>query len=106
MIRQLEDELREYDELKSGDLPLPNVERLDRSPPLSRRCVFSGECLNLNLRAGLGFSKQVISPPKTTTAVRAGATRASESRLFEATGGLQADRSVFPIAADSEHLAA
>jgi len=75
MIRQLEDELREYDELKSGDLPLPNVERLDRSPPLSRRCVFSGECLNLNLRAGLGFSKQVISPPKTTTAVRAGATR-------------------------------
>src|SRR5579862_8005904 len=28
MIRQLEDELREYDELKSGELALPNVERL------------------------------------------------------------------------------
>jgi hypothetical protein len=30
MIRQLEDELREYDELKSGELTLPNVERLDQ----------------------------------------------------------------------------
>jgi hypothetical protein len=33
MIRQLEDELREYDELKSGDLTLPNVERLDQIAP-------------------------------------------------------------------------
>jgi len=33
MIRQLEDELREYDKLKSGDLALPNVERLDQIAP-------------------------------------------------------------------------
>jgi hypothetical protein len=33
MIRQLEDELREYDELKSGRLTLPNVERLDQIAP-------------------------------------------------------------------------
>jgi HTH-type transcriptional regulator / antitoxin HigA len=34
MIRQLEDELREYDELKSGELTLPSVERLDQIAPL------------------------------------------------------------------------
>src|SRR5690349_21638417 len=28
MIRQLEDELREYDQLKSGELKLPHIERL------------------------------------------------------------------------------
>ncbi len=33
MIQQLEDEIREYDELKSGDLTLPNVERLDQIVP-------------------------------------------------------------------------
>jgi hypothetical protein len=29
MIRQLEGELREYDQLKSGELKLPHIERLD-----------------------------------------------------------------------------
>ena len=33
MIRQLEDELREYDQLKSGELTLPHVERLDQIAP-------------------------------------------------------------------------
>ena len=33
MIRQLEDELREYDEIKSGELSLPHVERLDQIAP-------------------------------------------------------------------------
>src|SRR6516225_8142258 len=33
MIRQLEDELREYDQLKSGRLHLPRVERLDQIAP-------------------------------------------------------------------------
>jgi len=33
MIGQLENEIREYDELKSGDLALPNVERLDQIAP-------------------------------------------------------------------------
>jgi hypothetical protein len=33
MIRQLEDELRQYDGLKSGELTLPNVKRLDQIAP-------------------------------------------------------------------------
>ena len=36
MIRQLEEELREYDDLKSGELTLPNVERLDQIAPFCR----------------------------------------------------------------------
>ena len=36
MIRQLEDELREYDELKSGKLTLPNVERLGSDRAIRR----------------------------------------------------------------------
>ena len=31
MIRQLEDKLRQYDEIKSGGLPPRNVERLDQT---------------------------------------------------------------------------
>ena len=34
MIRQLEEELREYDQLKSGELELPDIERLDQIAPL------------------------------------------------------------------------
>ena len=52
MIRQLEDELREYDELKSGELTLPNVERLDQIAPFSRRCGLHGESPKLNSLAG------------------------------------------------------
>src|ERR1035438_10555663 len=37
MIRQLEDELREYDQLKSGELALPHVERLDQIDRKSTR---------------------------------------------------------------------
>ena len=33
MIRQLEDELREYDELKSGELKLTHIQRLDEIAP-------------------------------------------------------------------------
>ena len=33
MIRQLEDELREYDQLKGGKLFLPHIERLDDIAP-------------------------------------------------------------------------
>jgi hypothetical protein len=33
MIRQLEDELHEYDQVKSGELTLPHVERLDQIAP-------------------------------------------------------------------------
>src|ERR1041385_2205931 len=33
MIRQLEEELREYDQLKSGDLKVPRIGRLDEIAP-------------------------------------------------------------------------
>ena len=36
MIRQLEDELREYDQLKSGELKLGHMERLIRA---TRGCL-------------------------------------------------------------------
>src|SRR3974390_743649 len=37
VIRQLEEELREYDQLKSGELKLPRLERLDQIAPLVAR---------------------------------------------------------------------
>lgn len=37
MIRQLEDELREYDQVKSGKLALPHVERLDQIHGMKNR---------------------------------------------------------------------
>jgi hypothetical protein len=33
MIRQLEDEVHEYDELKAGELKLPHIEKLDEIAP-------------------------------------------------------------------------
>jgi len=44
MIRKLEDELREYDQVKTGELQLPHIERLDeirsirREDPDCERC--------------------------------------------------------------------
>ena len=61
MIRQLEDELREYDELKSGDLTLPNVERLDQIAPLVAKMRIAKGVSQTELARRLGVSKQVIS---------------------------------------------
>src|SRR5882762_10937674 len=44
MIRQLEDELHEYDELKSGELTLPNVERLDQIAPFVAKMRIAKQC--------------------------------------------------------------
>src|ERR1043165_6579723 len=61
MIRQLEDELREYDELKSGELTLPNLERLDQIAPVIAKMRIAKGISQTELARRLGVSKQVIS---------------------------------------------
>ena len=61
MMRQLEDELREYDELKSGDLTLPNFGRLDQIAPFVTKIRIAKGVSQTELGRRLGVSKQVIS---------------------------------------------
>ena len=61
MIRQLEDELLEYDRLKSGALALPQMERLDRIAPFISRIRIAKGVSQTELARRLGVSKQVIS---------------------------------------------
>jgi HTH-type transcriptional regulator/antitoxin HigA len=61
MIRQLEDELCEYDELKSGVLNLPQVERLSQIAPFIARIRIAKGVSQAELARRLGVSKQVIS---------------------------------------------
>ena len=60
MIRQLEDEIREYDELNSGALTLPNLERLDQMAPFVTKMRIAKGVSQTEL-AEVGVSKQVIS---------------------------------------------
>ena len=61
MIRQLEDELREYDALKSGELTLPNVKRLDQIAPFIAKMRIAKGISQTELAKRLGVSKQVVS---------------------------------------------
>jgi HTH-type transcriptional regulator/antitoxin HigA len=61
MIRQLEDELREYDQLKSGELDLPHIERLDQISPFIAKIRIAKGVSQTELARRLGVSKQVIS---------------------------------------------
>ena len=61
MIRQLEDELREYDELKAGELKLPRIEKLDEIAPFITRIRIAKGVSQAELARRLGVSKQVIS---------------------------------------------
>ena len=61
MIRQLEDELHEYDQLKAGELSLPRVERLDQIAPFVARIRIAKGMSQTELARRLGVSKQVIS---------------------------------------------
>jgi HTH-type transcriptional regulator/antitoxin HigA len=61
MIRQLEDELREYDQLKSGELALSHVERLDQIAPFISKIRIAKGVSQTELARRLGVSKQVIS---------------------------------------------
>mgnify|MGYP001570075441 CR=1 FL=1 len=61
MIRQLEDELREYDQMKSGELALPHFERLDQIAPSIVKIRIAKGVSQTELARRLGVSKQVIS---------------------------------------------
>lgn len=61
MIRQLEEELHDYDELKSGELSLPNIERLDQIAPFVAKMRIAKGVSQTELARRLGVSKQVIS---------------------------------------------
>jgi len=61
MIRQLEDELQEYDRLKAGDLALPHIERLDQIAPFIAKIRIAKGVSQTELARRLGLSKQVIS---------------------------------------------
>jgi HTH-type transcriptional regulator/antitoxin HigA len=61
MIRQLEDELREYDQLKGGKLFLPHIERLDDIAPFITKIRIAKGVSQTELARRLGVSKQVIS---------------------------------------------
>jgi len=52
MIRQLEGELREYDQLKSGEVALPHVERLDQIAPFIAKSGSPKAFLKPNWRGG------------------------------------------------------
>ena len=61
MIRQLEDELRDYDQLKRGKLKLPRTERLDEIAPFIAKIRIAKGVSQTELARRLGISKQVIS---------------------------------------------
>src|SRR5215467_197680 len=61
MIRQLEDELREYDQLKAGNLKLPKVNRLDEIAPFLVKFRIAKGISQTELANRLDISKQVIS---------------------------------------------
>jgi HTH-type transcriptional regulator / antitoxin HigA len=61
MIRQLEDEVRDYDQLKSGEVGLPVVDRLDQIAPFITRVRIAKGVSQSELARRLGVSKQVVS---------------------------------------------
>src|SRR5579871_3689993 len=61
MIRQLEEELREYDQLKSGSLKLPKINRIDEIAPFIVKLRIAKGLSQTDLANRLGISKQVIS---------------------------------------------
>src|SRR5580700_1602540 len=61
MIRLLEGELREYDQLKAGEIALPHVERLDQIAPFITRIRIARGVSQTELAKRLGVSKQVVS---------------------------------------------
>lgn len=61
MIRQLDDELHEYDHLKSGELEIPRIERLDQIAPFIVKLRIVKGVSQTELAGRLGVSKQVVS---------------------------------------------
>jgi HTH-type transcriptional regulator / antitoxin HigA len=78
MIRQLEEELHEYDRLKSGDLKLPKIDRLDEIAPFIVKLRIAKGVSQTELAHRLGISKQVISRYEESDYQTVGITRLQE----------------------------
>ena len=61
MIQQLEQELREYDQLRSGEYELPNIAGLVQIAPFLVKLRIARGLSQTELARRLGVSKQVIS---------------------------------------------
>jgi len=61
MIRQLEDERNEYDQLRSGKFVPPKIERLDQVAPFIVKLRIAKGVSQTELAKRLGLSKQVVS---------------------------------------------
>lgn len=61
MIRQLEDEIHEYDQLKAGEFKPPRVDRLDQIAPSIVKLRIAKGVSQTELARRLGVSKQIIS---------------------------------------------
>jgi HTH-type transcriptional regulator/antitoxin HigA len=61
MIRQLEEEVQEYDRLKAGSVSIPPLERLDEIAPFIVRLRIAKGVSQTELASRLGVSKQVVS---------------------------------------------
>jgi HTH-type transcriptional regulator/antitoxin HigA len=78
MIRQLQDELREYDQLKGGGLKLPKINRLDEIAPFIVKLRIAKGVSQTELAHRLGVSKQVISRYEESDYQTVGITRLQE----------------------------
>jgi HTH-type transcriptional regulator/antitoxin HigA len=61
MIRQLEDELYEYDQLKAGELAVPPLQRLDEIAPFIVKLRIAKGVSQTELARRLGVRKQVVN---------------------------------------------
>jgi DNA-binding Xre family transcriptional regulator len=61
MIRQLEEEIEEYDRLTAGSVTIPPLERLDQIAPFIVRLRIAKGVSQTELANRLGVSKQVVS---------------------------------------------
>ena len=57
----MEDELREYDQLKSGEVTIPKIDRLEEIAPFVVKLRIAKGISQTDLARRLGVSKQVIS---------------------------------------------
>jgi HTH-type transcriptional regulator/antitoxin HigA len=61
VIRQLEEDVREYEQLRSGGLVLPRIDRLDQIAPFVVKLRIAKGVSQTELARRLGVSKQVVS---------------------------------------------
>ena len=73
-----EDQIREYDALKRGELKLPKIDRLDQLAPLIARIRIARSVSQTELARRLGVSKQVVSRYEENDYQSVGLTRLQE----------------------------